>query len=104
MRVESELEAGQPGEAVAEWLISQYSGARQVVLSILRARRWPPAARALDTLSLLRQLQAFRLLNRIVPDCQWHLLNSEGMMPPPVRDLLKDFIDQDSSSAEPATE
>lgn len=104
VRVESELEAGQRGEAVAEWQSSRYLGAGLAVLSNLRDRRWPPSQRALDTLLVLYQLQEFRLLDRIVPGCQWHLLTSEGVMPPPVRDLLKDLIDQDSAPAQPATE
>jgi hypothetical protein len=104
VRVEKELEAGQRAEAVAEWQISRYLGAGLAVLSTLRDRRWPPAQRALDTLILLCQLQEFRLLDRVVPGCQWHLLKSEGVMPPPVRDLLKDLIDQDSVPTEPATE
>lgn len=103
VRVESELDAGQRGEAAGEWQISRYLGAGLAILSTLRDRRWPPSQRALDTLILLYQLQAFRLRDRIVPGCQWHLLKSDGMMPPPVRDLLKDLIDQDSA-AEPATE
>ncbi|MFJ9805401.1 hypothetical protein [Streptomyces wuyuanensis] len=104
VRVESELEARQRGEAVAEWQSSRYLGAGLALLSTLRDRRWPPAQRALDTMLVLYQIQEFRLLDRIVPGCQWHLLTSEGVMPPPVRDLLKDLIDQDSSPAEPATE
>ncbi|WP_206307373.1 hypothetical protein [Streptomyces sp. ICN441] len=102
MRVESELEAGQRGEAVAEWQTSRYLGAGLAMLSTLRDRRWPPAQRALDTMLVLYQLHEFRLLDRIVPGCQWHLLQSEGVMPPPVRVLLKDLIDQDSAPAQPA--
>lgn len=104
VRVESELGAGQRGEAVAEWQSSRYLGAGLAVLSALRDRRWPPSQRALDTLLVLYQLHEFRLLDRILPDCQWHLLKSEGVMPPPVRGLLRDLIDKDSALAEPATE
>ncbi|NUK50121.1 hypothetical protein HRW14_07380 [Streptomyces lunaelactis] len=104
VRVESELDAGQRGEAVAEWQISRYLGAGMAILSTLRDRRWPPAQRALDTMLVLYQLHEFRLLDRILPGCQWHLLKSEGVMPPPVRDLLKDLIDKDSAPAEPAPE
>lgn len=104
VRVESELEAGQRGEAVVEWQTRRSLGAGLALLSTLRDRRWPPAQRALDTMLVLYQLQAFRLLDRIVPGCQWHLLKKEGVMPPPVRDLLQELIDQDSAAAEPATQ
>jgi hypothetical protein len=104
VRVEKELDAGQRGEAVAEWQISRYLGAGMAIRSTLCDRRWAPAQRALDTLILLHELNEFRSLARLVPDGQWHLLKTEGVMPPPVRDLLKDLIDQDSTPAEPATE
>ncbi|GAA1545906.1 hypothetical protein GCM10009730_63740 [Streptomyces albidochromogenes] len=103
-RVENELDAGQPGDAVEEWLRSRYLAAGMAVLGTLRDCRWPPATRALDTLILLNQLHTFRELDRIVPDCQWHLLGVEGMMPPPVRDLLKDLIGQGSAPTESAAD
>ncbi|MFE7182102.1 hypothetical protein [Streptomyces erythrochromogenes] len=36
-----------------------------------------------------------------VPGCQWHLLGAEGLLPPPVRELLKDLISRDTAPARP---
>ncbi|MFD3330333.1 hypothetical protein [Streptomyces sp. NPDC058701] len=93
-RVEEELAAGQLGEAALEWMNGRYAMAGLAVLSTLKDRDWPPAQHALDALGLLFQLGAYRRHDRLVPGCQWHLLAAEGMVPPPIRELLQDLISQ----------
>ncbi len=95
-RVEEELAAGQLGEAAGEWQICRYAMAGLALLSTLKQRDWPPAQQALETLVLLYQLAEFQRLDHLVPDCQWHLLAVEGMMPPPTREILQDLISRDA--------
>ncbi|MFJ8165942.1 hypothetical protein ACIRBY_34195 [Streptomyces sp. NPDC096136] len=91
-RVEDELTAGQLGEAALEWMNGRYAMAGLAVLATLKERHWPPAQHALDTLVLLYQLGEYRRLDRLVPGCQWHLLATEGLLPPPTCELLQDLI------------
>ncbi|MFD1831677.1 hypothetical protein ACFSJS_18760 [Streptomyces desertarenae] len=93
-RVESELDAGQLGEAVEEWLRGRQTMSGLAVLEALRDRCWSPSKGTLSALGLLYQREQFALLDRLVPGCQWHLLKTPGMLPPPVYDLFKDLIDQ----------
>ncbi|MFI7359612.1 hypothetical protein ACIBTP_37490 [Streptomyces avidinii] len=72
---------------------------RPALLSTLKQRDWPPAQRALDTLLLLYQLGEFQRLDHLVPGCQWHLLDTEGLMPPPTRELLQDLISRNAPHA-----
>ncbi|WP_174518351.1 hypothetical protein [Streptomyces vietnamensis] len=95
-RAEEELASGRLGEAAGEWQKCRYAVAGLVLLSTLKQREWPPAQQALDTLLLLYQLEDFQRLDHLVPGCQWHLLDAEGMMPPPTRELLQDFIDRNA--------
>ncbi|MDX3537526.1 hypothetical protein PV721_24770 [Streptomyces sp. MB09-01] len=96
-RVEEELATGRLGEAVGEWQNCRYAMAGLDLLSALKQRDWPPAQHALDTLLLLYQLAEFQRLDHLVPGCHWHLLDAEGMMPPPTRELLQDLISRNAS-------
>ncbi|WP_051779490.1 hypothetical protein [Streptomyces sp. NRRL S-241] len=98
-RVEEELAAGQLGEAAVEWMNGRYAMAGLAVLSTLKERDWPPTEHALDTLVLLYQLGEYRRLDRLVPGCQWHLLATDGLLPPPIRELLQDLINRNAPGA-----
>ncbi|MFD3870284.1 hypothetical protein [Streptomyces sp. NPDC058623] len=98
-RVEEELAAEQLGEAVGEWLNGRYAMAGLAVLSTLKDRDWPPAQHALDALVLLYQLGEYRRLDQLVPGCQWHLLATDGLMPPPTRELIQDLIGRNAPRA-----
>ncbi|MEW1699359.1 MULTISPECIES: hypothetical protein [unclassified Streptomyces] len=98
-RVEEELAAGQLGEAAVEWMNGRYAMAGLAVLSTLKERDWPPTQHALDTLVLLYQLGEYRRLDRLVPGCQWHLLATDGLLPPPIRELLQDLINRNPPGA-----
>ncbi|MFF8610964.1 hypothetical protein ACF06X_34220 [Streptomyces sp. NPDC015346] len=71
------------------------------LLSTLKQRDWPPTQHAFDTLLLLYQQAQFRLLDHLVPGCQWHLLDTEGLLPPPTREFLKDLISRNTAPARP---
>ncbi|MFC8176694.1 hypothetical protein [Streptomyces sp. NPDC057325] len=98
-RVEEELAAGHLGEAALEWMNGRYAMAGLAVISTLKERDRPPIQHALDALVLLYQLGEYRRLDRLVPGCQWHLLATEGLLPPPVREQLQDLIGRDASLA-----
>ncbi|MFE5489028.1 hypothetical protein ACFQ7Z_03550 [Streptomyces virginiae] len=98
-RVEEELAAGHLGEASLEWMNGRYAMAGLAVLSTLKERDWPPAQHARDTLVLVYQVGEYRRLDRLVPGCQWHLLATEGLMPPPTRELLQDLISRNAPGA-----
>ncbi|MFB7178470.1 hypothetical protein ACFCYI_12265 [Streptomyces sp. NPDC056257] len=98
-RVEEELAAGHLGEAAREWQICRYAMAGLALLSTLKQRDWPPAQHARDALALLFQLGGLQRLDDLVPGCQWHLLGTEGLMPPPVRELLQDLISRNAPGA-----
>ncbi|WP_329619082.1 hypothetical protein OG357_00025 [Streptomyces sp. NBC_01255] len=98
-RAEDELAAGQLGEAAREWQNCRYAMAGLALLSTLKERDWPPAQHALDTLLLLYQLREFQRLDHLVPGCQWHLLDTEGLMPLPTRELLQDLISRNAPRA-----
>lgn len=98
-RVEEELAAGQLGEAAGEWQKSRYAMAGRALLSTLKQRDWPLAQHALDTLLMLYQLDEFQRLDHLVPGCQWHLLDTEGLMPPPTRELLQHLISRHAPAA-----
>ncbi|MGW0345932.1 hypothetical protein ACWDX8_04875 [Streptomyces anthocyanicus] len=99
-RVERELDAGQLGEAVEEWLHGRLLPSGVSVTETLRARRWPPSKGAFSALMLLFQCQMFVLLDGLVPGCQWHVLKIPRVLPPPVRDLiLSKMVGPDASAA-----
>ncbi|MEU0389144.1 hypothetical protein [Streptomyces chartreusis] len=87
-RVERELDAGQLGEAVEEWLHGRLLPSGVSVTETLRDRRWAPSKGAFSALMLLFQCQMFVLLDGLVPGCQWHVLQIPRVLPPPVRDLI----------------
>ncbi|MER7540741.1 hypothetical protein ABTX77_39150 [Streptomyces sp. NPDC097704] len=98
-RVEGELSAGRLGEAAGEWQICRYTMAGPALLDTLKQRDRPPAQHALDTLLLHYQLDEFQRLDHLVPGCQWDLLEAEGMMPPPIRELFQDLISRNAPHA-----
>ncbi|WP_406369708.1 hypothetical protein OG788_07835 [Streptomyces sp. NBC_00647] len=87
-RVEAELDAGQPAEAVTMWLTGRGLPSGVSVLETLRERRWTPSGAALSTLLLLFQCQMYVVLDGLVPGCQWPVLEMPGVLAPPVRDLI----------------
>ncbi|MEY2245987.1 hypothetical protein AB8A21_24175 [Streptomyces sp. BF23-18] len=87
-RVEAELDAGEAGEAVTEWLLSRGLPSGLSLLETLRDRRNSPSSTALSTLLLLHQCQKYAELDELVPGCQWEVLQLPGVLPPPVRDLI----------------
>ncbi|MFD9078164.1 hypothetical protein [Streptomyces erythrochromogenes] len=98
-RVEEELAAGHLGEAALEWMNGRYAMAGLAVLSTLKERDRPPVQHALDALVLLYQLGEFHRLDQRIPGCQWHLLATDGLLPPPVREQLQDLISRDAPLA-----
>ncbi|WP_053686849.1 hypothetical protein [Streptomyces sp. IGB124] len=94
--VEEELATGHLGEAAVEWMSCRYATAGLAVLTTLKDRDWPLAKRARDALLLLSQLREVRRRDRLTPGMQWHLLDVEGLMPPPIRELLQDLIRRDA--------
>ncbi|MET8134113.1 hypothetical protein ABZV24_19515 [Streptomyces sp. NPDC005251] len=99
-RVEAELDAGQAGEAVMEWLISRGLPSGLSLLESLRDRRNSPSSTALSALLLVHQCQKYRELDELVPGCQWEVLQMPGVLPPPVRDLILTTVqpkDQEAS-------
>ncbi|MEV7862984.1 hypothetical protein AB0O86_30300 [Streptomyces hirsutus] len=87
-RVEGELDAGQLGEAVEEWLHGRQLLSGLSVIETLRDRRWSPLKGALSALTLLFQRTMFEVIDGLVPGCQWHVLEMPGVLPPPVRALI----------------
>ncbi|MEV7174665.1 hypothetical protein AB0O18_33840 [Streptomyces sp. NPDC093224] len=79
-----------------EWQNGRYAMAGLAVLSTLKDRDWPPAKRAVDALLLLHLLAELHRVDHLVPGCQWHLLDTDGLLPPPVRELLQDLIRQNA--------
>ncbi|MFJ8143222.1 hypothetical protein [Streptomyces sp. NPDC096013] len=98
-RVEAELDDGQLGEAVTLWLIGRGMPSGISVLETLRERRWSPSSAAVSTLVLLFQRQMYEALDEQMPGCQWPVLEMEGVMAPPVRDLILTAL-QHSASAQ----
>ncbi|MGW4490497.1 hypothetical protein [Streptomyces sp. NPDC004376] len=88
LRVETELDAGQLGTAVEEWLHGRQLLSGLSVIATLREPRWTPSRGAFSSLMWLFQCQVLAVLDSLLPDCQWHLLKIPGVVPPPVRDLI----------------
>ncbi|WP_078966256.1 hypothetical protein [Streptomyces sp. WM6378] len=88
-RVEAELDAGKFGEALAEWAPSRTLLASISLLTALRNRRWSPADHATSALYLLLMRQGLRALDEQIPGCQWEILDTPGMLPPPLKPLLR---------------
>ncbi|MFE5923187.1 hypothetical protein [Streptomyces sp. NPDC056468] len=86
-RVEDELDAGQLGEAVTEWLRGRLFLSGLSVIATL-SERWTLSRNAFSALMWLFQCQAFVNLESELPGCQWQLLQIPGLAPPPVRDLI----------------
>lgn len=102
-RVEGELDAGQLGEAVEEWLHGRMLLSGLSVIETLR-ERWAPSKGAFLELMLLFQCQMYVKLDRLVPGCQWHVLQIPGVLPPPVRDLiLTKVVGPEAATAAEAT-
>lgn len=86
-RVEDELEAGQLGDAVEEWLHGRMLASGLSVIETLR-EHWTPSKGATSALVWLFQCQMYLKLDSLLPGCQWHLLQIPGVLPPPARDLI----------------
>ncbi|MFF7171560.1 hypothetical protein [Streptomyces pseudovenezuelae] len=86
-RAETELDAGEPGDAVTEWTLARWLpfGATYL-LAELRPSRNSQADRARSSLSLLLSRQMLRDLDQRVPGCQWELMPS--LTPPPLQTLF----------------
>lgn len=98
-RVEGELDSGQIGEAVTEWLHGRQLMSGLSVIETLRDRRWTPSKGASSALVLLFQCQMFVMLDGLVPGCQWPVLQMPGVLPPPVRDLILGKVGPQAVSA-----
>ncbi|NUK23684.1 hypothetical protein [Streptomyces lunaelactis] len=101
-RVEAELDAGQPGEAVTEWLHGRGWPSGVSVLETLRERHWSPSSRAFSALVLLFQRQMYAVLDGLAPGCQWPVLETPGVLPPPIRDLILTAVRLETTPAEEA--
>ncbi|MFG3172298.1 hypothetical protein [Streptomyces sp. NPDC048200] len=99
-RVEAELDDGQLGDAVTLWLLGRGMPSGISVLETLRERRWSPSSAAVSTLVLLFQRQMYKALDEQVPGCQWPVLEMEGVMAPPVRDLILTALQHTASTRE----
>ncbi|MGW3312084.1 hypothetical protein ACWDG9_36500 [Streptomyces sp. NPDC001073] len=99
-RVEAELDDGQLGDAVTLWLLGRGMPSGISVLETLRERRCPPSSAAVSTLVLLFQRQMYVELDEQVPGCQWPILEMEGVMAPPVRDLILTAVQHTASTRE----
>ncbi|WP_192582851.1 hypothetical protein [Streptomyces triticiradicis] len=100
-RVEGELEAGRPGEAVTEWLHGRQLMSGLSVIETLCERRWSPSKGALSALTLLFMRERFTVADALVPGCQWEVLEMPGVLPPPVRDLLVNHIVRSEAASLP---
>ncbi|WP_416974624.1 hypothetical protein [Streptomyces sp. 4F14] len=87
-RVEEELEAGQIGTAVEEWVQGRQLLSGLSVVTALREANGTPSRSASSALVWLFQCQMFVQLDRLLPGCQWHILQTPFVAPPPVRDLI----------------
>jgi len=87
-QVEEELESGQLGSAVEEWVLCRQLPSGLSVIETLRERRWTPSKGAASALLWLFQRQMFAALDVLCPGCQWHLVQTPGVVPPPVRELI----------------
>ncbi|MEU8789756.1 hypothetical protein [Streptomyces sp. NPDC048643] len=99
-RVEAELDDGQLGDAATLWLFGRGMPSGISVLETLRERRWSPSGAAVSTLVLLFQRQMYEKLDEQVPGCQWPVLEMEGVMAPPVRDLILAALQRTVSTRE----
>ncbi|MER6779593.1 MULTISPECIES: hypothetical protein [unclassified Streptomyces] len=87
-RAEAELAVQAPGEATTEWWLSRQLPAGIWLLEELRTRRPKPTGTALSALGLLLQRDQLAAIDLLHPGCQWDLLHTPGVLPPPVRALL----------------
>lgn len=87
-RTEAELAARQPAEATTEWWLSRQLPAGLYLLDGLRAGHAGTTATALSALGLLLQRDQLAKVDRLQPGCQWHLLQTPGVLPPPARAFL----------------
>ncbi|MFJ9729699.1 hypothetical protein ACIRP3_44010 [Streptomyces sp. NPDC101209] len=99
-RVEDELEAGQLGEAIEEWLHGRMLASGLSVIETLREHGTPSKA-ATSALVWLFQCQMYLKLDSLLPGCQWHLLQIPGVLPPPARDLILSKIIEPGAAIAP---
>jgi hypothetical protein len=84
--VEHDISAGQVSDASKEWMIGVFFGIGRVLLTLgLRDRRSGPAGLALTGLLLLYMGTAIRTLRERLPEGQYEILETPGLMPPCVR-------------------
>ncbi|MFF4234046.1 hypothetical protein [Streptomyces sp. NPDC001820] len=88
-RVEAELDADRLGEAAVEWMQVRMLPSNLWLLSALRDRRWSPADHAQSAVQLLAMGHWMGAVDERVSGAQWDLLDLPGMLPPPLRELLR---------------
>ncbi|MEU8644620.1 hypothetical protein AB0C91_22170 [Streptomyces sp. NPDC048674] len=84
VRVEAEIEANLLDDAAYEWMMGRTLGMGMLLMADVSKRHWSPADQASTSVGLLMTRQALRYLDEKVPGCQWDLLESPAMMPPPL--------------------
>ncbi|MEU0978012.1 hypothetical protein ACFYXN_17425 [Streptomyces griseus] len=88
-RVEAELGAGELGDAALTWLMGRAFVSGMVLVAQVGDRHWSPGDRASDALTLLMMRRSLRDLDARVPGCQWELLGSPAVLPPPLIPFLQ---------------
>ncbi|MFD5325369.1 hypothetical protein [Streptomyces sp. NPDC127092] len=84
-RVEAEIEADLLDDAAYEWVMGRTLAPGMLLMTIdVSNRYWSPTDQASTSVGLLLVRQALRDLDDKVPGCQWELLESPAVMPPPL--------------------
>lgn len=84
VRVEAEIEANVLDDAAYEWVMGRTLAPGMLLMADVSNRYWSPADQASTSVGLLMARQALRYLDEKVPGCQWELLESPAVMPPPL--------------------
>lgn len=84
-RVEAEIEANVLDDAAYAWVMGRTLTPGLLLMATdVSNRYWSPADRASTSVGLLMVRQALRDLDDKVPGCQWELLESPAVVPPPL--------------------
>ncbi|WP_258047232.1 hypothetical protein [Streptomyces sp. SM13] len=84
VRAEAEIEADVLDDAAYAWVMGRTLAPGMLLMADVSNRYWSPADQASTSVGLLMARQALRDLDEKVPGCQWELLESPAVMPPPL--------------------
>lgn len=89
--VEAELDSGQLGEAMLDWMRASLLAGRVLMMTVIRPSRRTPSERARTAVELLTLRDMLQHVQELFPTGSWELLGNTALVPEPLRRLIESW-------------